>query len=322
MNIDNKRVLITGGTGMVGRALVELLKKRNCDITIASLDDSDRVPEGVRWIYCDLTDINECERAVKGQELVFHLAGVKGSPKLTQTHPASFLVPMLMFNTNLLEAARREGVEWTLYTSSVGVYAQAEVFHEDEMWDRLPSPNDFHAGLAKRMGELQLDAYKTQYNLHNFSIVRPVNIYGKFDNFNPDTSMVVPSLIRRASESKERLVVWGDGSPVRDIVNSRDVASAMVFVVEKEISDPVNVGSGSGVSIKELAETVVKHCPNKLTLEWDRDKPMGDPYRVASMNRLFSHGWKPTVSLDEGIKETTEWYLENKQIGRYDVFKR
>lgn len=324
MNLKNKKVFVSGSTGMVGRELVNLLLEKGAKVSGASLDSPERVKQdGVEFIQCDLRDFNKCLEVTEGKDIVFHIAGIKGSPTLTRDKPASFFVPTLQFNTNVLEAARVNNAQWTLYTSTVGVYGPAEIFREDGLWDQLPSKNDFFAGMAKRIGELQLDAYRTQYPNFKSSIVRPVNIHGPGDGFNPNTSMVIPSLIYKALNSKDKMICWGDGSPIRDFVSSYDVARAMIFCVENEIEEPVNIGSGRGISIKELTETILKYTPNKLEIEWDTTKPNGDAFRVADTSRLAGYGFKLEKSLDQSIKELIEWYLANKHDieKRYDVFE-
>jgi GDP-L-fucose synthase len=322
MKLSGKKVLVTGGTGMVGQPLVDMLVEKGAGVTVASLDNPDRVTNpNIKFVKADLRLFTDCLSLTSDKDIVFHVAGVKGSPTLTKTKPASFFVPMLQFNTNVLEAARLSNVGWTLYTSTVGVYGPAETFVEDDVWNQFPSKNDWFAGWAKRIGELQLEAYDIQYRQNNSSIVRPVNIYGRYDNFNPETSMVIPSLIHRVLEAKDELVVWGDGSPVRDFVNSRDVAAAMIHCVENEITKPVNIGSGKGVSIRELVETVVKVSGKNLKIVWDTTKPNGDAYRVADTTRLNDSGFTPTVTLEEGIRDTLNWYESNRNITRYDVFK-
>ena len=208
IDLNGKKVLVTGGTGMVGQPLVALLIEEGCDVTVVSLDDPSRVQqESITFVQSDLRDFNNCLEVTKNQDIVFHVAGVKGSPLLTRSKPASFFVPMLQFNTNVLEAARINNVEGSLYTSTVGVYGPSEVFREDDLWEQMPSKNDWFAGWAKRIGELQVEAYNIQYGESNTSIVRPVNIYGRYDNFNPQTSMVIPSLIYRALKSRDILEV-------------------------------------------------------------------------------------------------------------------
>ena len=323
IDLNGKKVLVTGGTGMVGQPLVELLIGEGCEVTVVSLDDPSRVQQdSITFVQSDLRDFNNCLEVTKNQDIVFHVAGVKGSPLLTRSKPASFFVPMLQFNTNVLEAARINNVEWSLYTSTVGVYGPAEVFGEDDLWEQMPSKNDWFAGWAKRVGELQVEAYNIQYGESNTSIVRPVNIYGRYDNFNPQTSMVIPSLIYRALKSRDVLDVWGDGSPLRDFINARDVAAAMVFCVKNQVTEPVNVGNGKGISIRELVETIVDNVPHALEIEWDTSKPMGDKARVADTSRINGFGFHPEVTLEAGIKDTIEWYLENTTDvdKRYEVF--
>ncbi|MBI5122589.1 NAD(P)-dependent oxidoreductase [Candidatus Roizmanbacteria bacterium] len=319
-----KKVLVTGGTGMIGRHLVEMLIEAGARITIASLDDPSRAHPKAEFLRLDLTDIKNCIDVCQGVDYVFHLAGIKGSPKMTKEQPASFFVPTILFNTNMMEAARRSGVERFLYTSTVGVYAPAAVFHEDDVWKTFPSENDKFAGWAKRMGELQAEAYKIQYGWDKISIVRPANVYGTYDNFDPENAMVIPSLIHRAMTGENPLTVWGDGTPIRDFIHAKDVARGMMLALEKGVNLPVNLGSGTGVTIKQIAETIAKNVPGgPIKIVWDKSKPMGDKKRLMDTTRAKNLlGFKPIVSLEQGIKETIEWYLKNKNLinKRYNVF--
>ena len=321
MDLTGKKVLVTGGTGMVGCKLVDQLLQLNCDVTVVSLDDPSNANPNTRFVSADIRYLDKCEEICDGQEIVFHVAGIKGSPELTKTRPASFFVPMMLFNTAMLEAAQRSPtVKWTMYTSTVGVYGPASVFEESKLWDQNPSPNDWYAGWAKRMGEVQLEAYAIENGKRNFSIIRPVNIYGsKGENFNPKTSMVIQSLVRKFCEDDE-VVIWGDGKSVRDFVNARDVASAMIYAVQHEISLPLNVGSGVGYSISELAETIRGLVDRDVRVTYDINKPSGDRYRVADISRIKSFGWTPKVSLRDGLRETIEWYKTHKIGNRYDAF--
>lgn len=319
----NKKVLVTGGTGLIGRPLVDMLVKQGADVTIASLDEPSRAPKGAKFIKVDLRELSSCLDVCAGQEIVFQLAGIKGSPKMCAEKPASFMVPTVMFSFNMMEAARRNGVERFLFTSSVGVYQPAEVFYEDDVWKTFPSPNDRFAGWAKRLSELQAEAYKIEHGWDKISIVRPANVYGPFDNFDPANAMVVPSLIHRALSGENPLTVWGDGSPIRDFIHARDVARGMMLAVEKGINEPINLGSGNGITIKEVAEAVAKNVPNgPIPITWDTTKPKGDSKRLMDMKRAKSYGFDCEVSLDEGIKETIDWYLENKDqlSNRYNAF--
>jgi GDP-L-fucose synthase len=317
----NKKVLITGGGGMIGRSLVKLLLEKECKIFIADLTKPSDLPEGVEHLQVDLRFFDNCLDICKGKDFIFHLAGVKGSPKMCLEQPVDFMVPMLQFNTNMIQAAYESNVEWFLYTSSVGVYSPAEVFYEESVWDSFPSPNDRYPGWAKRIGELQTETYKIQHGWDRFSIVRPANVYGPYDNFNPLNAMVVPSLIRKAQEN-DVLEVFGDGSPVRDFIFADDVARGMIYTVENKITEPLNLGSGVGYTIKQVVEMVVKHSGKSLEIKWLSDMPSGDKKRLFSMDRANKYGFEPIVKLDQGIKLTTEWFLNNKEIldKRYNPF--
>ena len=296
IDFKDKNVLVTGGNGMIGQALVELLyDTTSANIMVADLPN------------VDLRDRKDCKAVCEGQDIVFHLAGIKGSPQRCMEAPASFSVPMIQFNANMIEAAYNAGVEWFLYTSSVGVYHPTEVFVEDDVWKTFPSENDWYAGWAKRIGEMNVQAYMREHNWNQCSIVRPANVYGPNDNFG-EWSMVVPSLIKKAYEN-DVLEVWGDGSPIRDLIYSEDVARGMLHMVENEVIEPVNLGSGMGVTIKEIAEVIAKYFDKEIV--WDTTKPMGDMKRLMSMNRAESYGFKPMVDLKSGLEKTINWYMNS-----------
>tara|TARA_R110002012_G_scaffold100670_2_gene239421 strand:- start:20519 stop:21490 length:972 start_codon:yes stop_codon:yes gene_type:complete len=318
---QNKKILVTGGGGMIGRSLVKMLHSQGAQITIADLTEPANLPSDINYIKVDLRYFDQCEKICKGQDYIFNLVGIKGSPKMCAEQPVDFMVPMLQFNTNMMEAAQRANVKWYLYTSSVGVYAPATIFKEDTVWNTFPSPNDRFAGWAKRIGELQAEAYGIQYNKKNISIVRPANVYGAYDNFNPANAMVIPSLIRKAHEN-DVLEVWGDGSAVRDFIHADDVAKGMIFAVENKITEPINLGSGKGYSIKEVVEMVVKHSGKDIPIKWLTDKPSGDALRLFDMTKASSYGFDISVNLDEGIRQTSEWFINNKEIldKRYNAF--
>ena len=171
-----------------------------------------------------------------------------------------------------------------------------------------------------------MEAYKVEDNFDDFSIIRPANIYGPYDNFDKKNSMVVPSLIRRALESENELVVWGDGSSIRDFVYCEDVAKGMLHAVNNKISEPLNIGSGTGISIKNLVEVIVKNLPEekKIEIKWDTSKPSGDKVRIMSMERATKYNFKATTTLEDGIKATINWYLNKSQSLddlKYNSFK-
>lgn len=318
----DKKVLVTGGTGLIGRPLVEMLIARGAKIRIASLDDPSRAHPQAEFFRVDLIHLNNCLEVCEGMDCVFNLVGIKGSPAMAAKKPASFFFPTLTFSANMLEAARRCGVKKYLYTSSVGVYAPAEVFYEDDVWKTFPSPNDRFAGWAKRMGELQVEAYRIEYGWSDVNIVRPANVYGAFDNFDPENAMVIPSLIQRAMEGENPLTVWGDGSPVRDFIHARDVAAGMILVMEKNPGVPVNLGSGVGVTIREIVEVIASHLEVKPKVVWDTSKPTGDRKRLMDVSRAQALGFEPRISIEEGIGETMRWYRQNRKTvnERYNIF--
>ena len=296
MKLQNKNVLVTGGNGMIGRALVELLyDTTSANIMVADLPN------------VDLRDRKDCKAVCEGQDVVFHLAGIKGSPIRCMESPASFSVPQIQFNANMIEAAYNAGVEWFLYTSSVGVYHPAEVFVEDDVWKTFPSENDWYPGWAKRVGEMNVQAYTKEYDWNKCSIVRPANVYGPNDNFS-DESTVIASLIKKAFKN-DVLEVWGDGSPIRDFIYSEDVARGMIHMVENEVTEPVNLASGTGVTIKDLAFIICEYFD--VGLSFDESKPNGDMKRILSTERAESYGFKPKVDLKSGLEKTIDWYVNN-----------
>ena len=318
----DKNVLVTGGTGLIGRPLLEYLIDAGAKVTCASLDKPDDLDKRINFINVDLRDFDNCLNICKGRDLVFNLVGVKGSPKMCKEKPASFYVPTIMFSINMMEAARQAKVERYMFTSSIGVYHPAEIFNEDDVWSTFPSENDRIPGWAKRVGELQAEAYEIQYKWDNISIVRPANVYGPYDNFDPENAMVIPSLIHRASSGERPLTVWGDGSPIRDFIYSKDVALGMMKVMELGYNKPINLGSGDRVTIKQIAETIAGYMPDKCEIIWDSSKPSGDKKRLMNTKRAESIGIYAETDLNQGIKETIDWYNANykNDLNRYNAF--
>lgn len=319
-NFAKKKVLVTGGTGLIGRQVVTMLSDAGADVTIVSLDEIN-VDSRAKHILGDLTDFSFAKEITDGMDFVFHMAGIKGSIEVTKSKPASFFVPLIMFNTNVLEAARLNNVEKLVYTSSIGAYASAEVFKEGE--NSEGPPMDMFPGWAKRMAELQIQAYKTQYGLTNFSIVRPCNVYGPGDNFDPENAMVIPSLMYRIYQKEDPVVVWGDGTAVRDFAFSRDVAEGVILALHYGTDGGfVNLGSGKGYSIKELIEALASFL--EFNYEFDTTKPAGFPKRVMdiSLAREVIH-YNPTTSLRDGLQETWEWFIKNQDeyLKRKNYFK-
>ncbi len=308
-SFSGKNVLITGGTGLIGRQVVNMLVDAGARVRIVSLDKVNVNPKATH-VFGDLTEFSFCKEATRGMDFVFHLAGVKGSIEVTKTKPASFFVPILMFNTNVLEACRLNNVKKVLYTSSVGAYASAEVFRETENVDGPPM--DMFPGWAKRMAELQIQAYKIQYGLENFAVVRPCNVYGPGDNFDPKNAMVIPSLMYRIHNKENPVVVWGDGSAIREFAYSKDVAEGMIQALYYGTrGEFVNLGSGTEYTVKQLVETLASFLDFKYV--FDATKPSGFKRRVMDISRAkeWIH-FNPATPLKEGLQKTWEWFIEHQ----------
>jgi len=307
---EKKSVLVTGGTGLIGREVVKLLCDAGAYVKIVSLDHVN-VDSRAEHVLGDLTDFNLCKDLTQNIDFVFHLAGIKGSIEVTKSKPASFFVPLMMFNSNVLEASRLNKVQKVVYTSSIGAYSSAEVFKEGEGNDGPPM--DMFPGWAKRMAEMQIEAYRIQYGLKNYSIVRPCNVYGPGDNFDPKNAMVIPTLMYRIYNGEDPVVVWGDGSAVRDFAYSRDVAEGIILALYHGTGNHpfVNLGSGQGYTIRALVETL--HEFLDFNYEFDTTKPAGFPKRVMDISLAREViDYNPMTSLLEGLKETWEWFIENQ----------
>ncbi len=310
LSFASKNILVTGGTGLIGRQIVKMLCDAGASVRIVSLDEVN-VDDRAEHILGDLTDFSLCKKLTKNMDFVFHLAGIKGSIEVTKSKPASFFVPLMMFNTNMLEASRLNKVHKVVYTSSIGAYPSAEVFKEDEGNDGPPM--DMYPGWAKRMAEMQIQAYKIQYGLDNFSVVRPCNVYGPGDNFDPKNAMVIPTLMYRIYNGEDPVVVWGDGSAIRDFAYSRDVAEGIILALYHGTGNHpfVNLGSGQGYTIRELVETLNSFLD--FNYHFDTTKPSGFPKRVMDISLAKDViDYNPSTSLLEGLKETWGWFVENR----------
>ena len=317
---NGKHVLVAGGTGVIGIPTVKRLLEAGAEVTVVAMDPPEYaeavLPDGVLYRRLDLTLLDHCLSATEGQEVVLNLVGIKGSTGIGETKVASYLVPMLWFQTNLMEAAFRHRAERFLFVGSICSYPySAEAKREESLWDGLPKQNDRIPGLAKRIGEVQGEAYLKEYGWDAVRIVRPSNVYGPFDDFDPATAQVIPSLIRRVLDGENPLTVWGDGSAVRDFVFSRDVAEWILRVMATgPACDPLNLGNGNGITIRELAETIVSVLSPGTSIVWDTEKPSGDPVRILSMEKSESIlGNLPKTPLAEGIRQTAEWFVQNRE---------
>ena len=205
-NFKNKKILVTGGTGLIGRQLIKVFNENNIKVISVSLDDY-KLDDFNEYLYGDLTNLDYCRKITKGCDYIFHLAGIKGSADVTIKKMSSHFVPTIMMNTNVLDSARFNSVNNLVYTSSIGAYENNEIFKEDE-YNIASQPMDF-AGWAKRLAELQIYSYKKQYDLKGYKIVRPSNVYGPGDNFDPKNAMVIPSILNRIL-NKENPLMYGE----------------------------------------------------------------------------------------------------------------
>ena len=315
-----KSVLVAGGTGMVGLPLTKMLKKLGANVFVASLDSISKEQSKIikKFYKLDLINVQNCIKVTKNKDYVINLLGVTGSPKINYTNPGSFMMSNLYCAVNLLYASQINKVKRYLYTSTYGVYGKKLKMKEENVWKDFPSEHDKYAGWAKRMGELQVEAYNKEFNFEGLYVVRPANIYGPNLNFNPKNSMVVASLIKRVCDHENPLVVWGDGSNIRDFVYCDDVAASILKIIQKNITKPINIGSGKGTSIKNLVKLIVnsKNIKNKPKIIFDKTKKSGDKKRVLDTSFAESKNIRNKTKLKDGIDKTIKWYLSNQNTSK------
>jgi GDP-L-fucose synthase len=324
MNLKNfykgKKVLVTGGTGTIGSLIVQRLLEYEAQVSVVSIDTMDRVKEVLSdpsiFVKGDLRNYDTCLKIATNQDYVIHLMAVKGNTQIGLSKVASAYVPFLLCNTNMMEAAFRCGVSRYLFVGSICEYPALDIRSEDEMWNGPPQANDRYTGIAKRAGEAQAEAYLHEFGWDAVRIVRPSNVYGPFDDFDPRTAQVIPALIARMLGGENPVNIAGDGSAIRDFIYSEDVVEGMLTA----LSDappclPINLGSGEGRSIKSLAETIADLMPFRPELKWDSTKPTGDNIRVLSTERSKKIlGFEAKTSLREGLTKTIQWYAEHRKI--------
>lgn len=305
-----RNVLVTGGTGLIGRQVVNILCNADAHVKIVSLDKMN-VDNRALHVYGDLSSFQFCKEVTNDMDFVFHMAGVQGTVQTSSSKLASHFVPMLMINTNLLEAARLNGIKKLVYTSTIGAYKDNSILKESD-YTIASSPMSF-AGWAKRMAELQVYAYKKQYGINTYSIVRLSNIYGPGDNFDPETAMVIPALMYRIHHGENPLVVWGDGNAVRDFLFSRDAAEGLILAFYYGTDGEfVNIGSGKGQSIRDVVNILQSFID--FNYSFDVSKPSGAPMRVMDITKARDNfGFTPTTELSKGLQLTWEWFVKNSE---------
>jgi GDP-L-fucose synthase len=241
---------------------------------------------------------------------------VKGNTQIGLSKVASSFVPMILCNTNMMEAAFRCGVSRYLYVGSICEYPALDVRYEDDMWSGPPQANDRYTGICKRAGEAQAEAYLHEHGWDAVRIVRPSNVYGPFDDFDPRTAQVIPALIARMANGENPIKIAGDGSAVRDFIYSEDVVEGMLIALaEAPPCVPINLGSGARTTIRTIAETIADLLPMRPEINWDETKPTGDKVRVLAIDRAKEVlGFEARTPLKVGIKRTMEWYLNHKAL--------
>jgi len=307
---DGRNVLVTGGTGLIGRQVVNILCNANAHVKIVSLDKLN-VDERALHIYGDLTDFELCKEVTKDMDFVFHLAGVQGTVQTSSSKLASHFVPILMVNTNILEAARINKINKLVYTSTIGAYEDREILKESDY--KIESTPMSFAGWAKRMAELQVYAYKIQHGIDTYSIVRLSNIYGPGDNFNPETAMVIPALMYRIFNGENPLRVWGDGTAVRDFLYSRDSAEGILLALHYGTAgDFVNIASGKGHSIRDVVTALQSLID--FDYSFDETKPSGASVRIMDISKARELlGFIPSTDLTTGLRNTWEWFVSHSE---------
>jgi GDP-L-fucose synthase len=308
MNLQGKRILLTGSRGFLGSHVASILTTKN--------PKEVRVPDSKN---CDLRIKENCVKAVKDIDIVFHIAGVTGGIGFTKKHPGSVFYDNLMMGTNIMEESRKANVGKFISTGTVCSYPKFSPipFNEIDIWNGYPEETNASYGLSKKMQIVQSQAYREEYGFNSVTLV-VTNLYGPGDNFDLDTSHVIPSLITKIfnakKENKSEIELWGDGTPTRDFVHVRDAARAFVLAAEKyDKSEPVNIGGGFEISIKDLASKLLSLMNMKLEIKWNTSFPNGQPHRSLDISKAFHEfGFKPQIQFNEGLKEVINSVLKNQ----------
>ena len=314
----DKRVVVTGGAGFLGAVVVAQLRQQGCrNIVVPRSIDYDLVDMGaVRRLYADATP-----------DLVLHLAARVGGIGANQTHAGQFFYDNLMMGTQLMEVGRQRNLEKFVALATICSYPKYTPvpFREEDLWTGYPEETNAPYGLAKKMMLVQAQAYRQQYGF-NAVVLFPVNLYGPGDNFDMQTSHVIPALIRKCMEAKERgddrVVLWGDGSPSREFLYVDDAARAILLAAEHyNGNEPINLGTGHEITIQALAHLIADAVGFTGEIVWDTAKPNGQPRRCLEVSRakqLF--GFESTTAFTDGIQKTVSWFQANRAQVREVVF--
>ncbi len=313
----DKKVLVAGGAGFVGVNLIKRLLDLGADIT-ATLHKKPAVlqDDRISYIYCDLIKPEDCVRVVKDIQFVFMCAANTSGAAVMAKTPLVHVTPNVIMNTLFLDAAYQAGVEKFLFISSNTVYPSTDhPVKEEEMLSGDLFEKYFCVGWMKRFTEILCQMYTQKIkNPMKTVVVRPANIFGLGDDFQWETSHVIPALIRKAIERHDPVEVWGDGSDIKDLIFIEDFIEGMLLAMEKiDTFDPVNIGTGKSISIKEALQIILKVAGYKdAKIKFDTSKPTMIPKRLIDVSKAKKQlGFEAKTSFEEGIKKTIQWYKEN-----------
>ena len=307
---ETKRVVVTGGAGFLGSYVVEKLRERGClEIFVPRSRDYDlREKEAIVRMYKEARP-----------DIVIHLAAVVGGIGANRKYPGKFFYDNAIMGIQLIEYARQFGVKKFVCIGTICAYPRYTPvpFREEDLWNGYPEETNAPYGLAKKMLLVQLQAYRQQYGFNGIYLL-PVNLYGPGDNFDPESSHVIPALIKKCvdavNEGKEEFVVWGTGEVTREFIYVEDAAEGILLAAEKYNNpEPVNIGAGYEIKIKDLVYLIVKLTDFKGKVFWDKTKPDGQPRRyldTSKAEQLF--GFKAKMDFEEGLRKTIQWYVQNR----------
>jgi len=308
-----RRVIVTGGAGFLGRYVVDQLRQRGCEHVI--------VPRSKDYDLRDARAITRLYGEVK-PDVVIHLAAVVGGIGANRANPGKFFYDNAVMGLQLMECARQAGVGKFVAVGTICSYPKFTPvpFTETDLWNGYPEETNAPYGLAKKMLLVQAQAYRAQYG---FNAIYPmlVNLYGPNDNFDSESSHVIPALIRKCVEAKEHgdptITLWGDGSPTREFLYVEDAAEALVLATEHyDGAEPINIGSGEELSIRDLARLIAEEVGFRGDILWDTTKPNGQPRRCLDVSRARALlGFKAAVGLRQGISRTVAWFLTHRGRG-------